>query len=377
MSEKGSNRVVPEWVDCQIHHRDLNNKAVVEQLIIPLCNDLDATSRGVYFMPHWLHGPHLRVCVQLKESGDLASIESIVRTRAQPWLTQNAFQSGLDHTRLLETHRRLAELEQEPGPVFPIYPDGTIVVSAQSDRSTVMGSKAAWDLLRQFYVASNRFVLRLVCDTSDRASKLTTAMDLMLGTAGSCSGVPIEVGFVSFRSHAEAFLSWWDEADGLRSRWDAHYRQHSAKLTKRISQIARGVNSDFGRDSIAPATSLPWYFDQWRDILGPYMNEASRLMSTGDMTMDPPWAGTRDPNKVRWLAARSPWHNLPRPTDTPVDAAWFDRYRLGLNYTYLTMTRFGISPVERFLLCHLIANAVEDIFDIKASDVILPLEGNR
>jgi hypothetical protein len=39
-----------------------------------------------------------------------------------------------------------------------------------------------------------------------------------------------------------------------------------------------------------------------------------------------------------------------------------------LNLTYLMLTRLGISPAERFLLCHLAANAVEDQYGVSAID---------
>jgi hypothetical protein len=41
-----------------------------------------------------------------------------------------------------------------------------------------------------------------------------------------------------------------------------------------------------------------------------------------------------------------------------------------LNYTYLHMTRLGITPTERFLLCHLAANAVEECYGVSAFELV-------
>jgi len=49
---------------------------------------------------------------------------------------------------------------------------------------------------------------------------------------------------------------------------------------------------------------------------------------------------------------------------------WFQCYRLMLNLLYLQLNRLGIRPIERYMLCHLAANTVEQLFNISAADLI-------
>jgi hypothetical protein len=49
----------------------------------------------------------------------------------------------------------------------------------------------------------------------------------------------------------------------------------------------------------------------------------------------------------------------------------FLRYRLMLNYTYLHLTRLGVPGLHRYLLCHLAANAVEEVYGVSALDLVL------
>ncbi|WP_345406501.1 hypothetical protein [Nonomuraea salmonea] len=35
-----------------------------------------------------------------------------------------------------------------------------------------------------------------------------------------------------------------------------------------------------------------------------------------------------------------------------------------LNYTYLHLTRLGLTPLDRFRTCHLLADAVEDVYGV-------------
>ncbi len=42
----------------------------------------------------------------------------------------------------------------------------------------------------------------------------------------------------------------------------------------------------------------------------------------------------------------------------------FLRYRVVLNYTYLHLTGLGLTPLDRFRACHLLANAVEEVYGV-------------
>jgi hypothetical protein len=48
----------------------------------------------------------------------------------------------------------------------------------------------------------------------------------------------------------------------------------------------------------------------------------------------------------------------------------FLRYRVLLNHTYLHVTRLGLTPVERFRVCHLAARAVEETYGVSAVDLM-------
>jgi hypothetical protein len=129
-----------------------------------------------------------------------------------------------------------------------------------------------------------------------KTSRLAGAFDLMVATAQVFSPDGITRGFVSFRSHAEAFLNAWPEGQDLRPHWDHHYTQPADALTAQVRTVVAEL--DGHADS----------------------------------------------------------------------AGEFFRYRLVLNYRHLHFTRLALTPAERFLLCHLTANAVEDSYGISAVD---------
>jgi hypothetical protein len=51
----------------------------------------------------------------------------------------------------------------------------------------------------------------------------------------------------------------------------------------------------------------------------------------------------------------------------------FLHYRMALNYTYLHLTRLGLVPMERFRAGHLLANAVEAVYDVSAVELVRDL----
>lgn len=53
---------------------------------------------------------------------------------------------------------------------------------------------------------------------------------------------------------------------------------------------------------------------------------------------------------------------------------WFHAYRLVLNLLYLHFGRLGIRPVQRYALCHMAANGVEELLGL---DAVAMLSGGR
>jgi hypothetical protein len=77
---------------------------------------------------------------------------------------------------------------------------------------------------------------------------------------------------------------------------------------------------------------------------------------------------------VRGKLAASPFHSAlerdQRRKQALYSDPWFQSYRLVLNLLYLHFNRLGLRPIDRFLLCHLAANAVEEAFKISAAEMV-------
>jgi len=263
--------------------------------------------------------------------------------------------ASLDAEALRSVHDRLADAERERGPRWPWLPDNSFHVAEYDPRLHTVGGMAAADLLADFYVATNELAFRMLDRVADGGSRLDPCFDLMVATAHAVPPAGLSSGFVSFRSHAEAYLAETGQADRLRAGWDRRYRELAPALRRRLTTVVEG------------GEAVPFVAD-WLAALRPLRDRAAALISSGAIDMSPPRT-VEEP-----VPLFSPFHDALVRGHAYVtevrDAAWFHGYRLVLNYLYLHMTRLGVPPAHRFLLCHLAANAAEEHLGFTALDLV-------
>jgi hypothetical protein len=218
------------------------------------------------------------------------------------------------------------------------------------------------DFLADFYVNTTELGFKMTEEVRG-PKRLAMSFDLMIATAHVLSGLDITRAFISFRSHAEGFLCTFPEGDGLRPAWDRHYRRHASALVSRVKAVVAAL--DEGRQGVP-------FVQDWIAALTPLRERAERLALDGVLTMHS-GSASGGAHAEDGAADRSPFHRSlhanPRWAKGE-SSPGFLGYRLMLNFTYLLLTRLGIAPTERFLLCHLAANAVEECYGISAFELI-------
>jgi hypothetical protein len=366
---------VRDWTSIHVYYYQ-DQDGLILDAVRPLLARLGEHGVRAYFERHWRQGPHLRLNIhatpQTVSTLVLPAVEEIVGgyLRAHPSV------ADLDPQRLLSLHERLAELETETGPLLPWYPDNSIQHAAYNGGASVLGSQQAVELLADFYVDSTPVAFQMIERVRQReTSRLAGAFDLMIATAQAFAPDGITRGFVSFRSHAEAFLNAWPEGQGLRPHWDRHYTQHADTLAARVRAVVVELDGQAG--SAGEAASV---IHHWVRTMTPFPQRAQQLLAAGlTLGLRPADDQEQQQHEQKWkdLSAQSPFHRalVANPYWAEIERAdWFLRYRLVLNYMYLHFTRLGLTPTERFLLCHLAANAVEDSYGISTMEHLISPE---
>jgi hypothetical protein len=344
--------VTSDWHSIHVYYYDADKDALILDGVRPLFRRLAGQVDTVSFTRHWRQGPHLRLNMFV----DIDTLHSVVRPAVDAvvgeFLANRPSRRLLDPGKELAAHRRLAELEEERGPLWPWYPDNSIRVAAYDRREEVVGGPAMADLLADFQARTTQFAFRAIEATAG-VGRRALAFDLMIATAHAFARGGLANGFLSFRSHAESFLHVFAEAHRLRNVWDAHYRAHAAEFVERLGVVTTALDQGALGD--------------WVRALEPYRAKAAALLRSGELRL--PFAGS-----VPAGAELSSFHQaLYEHPQWPATLAsvGFQQYRLVLNLTYLCLTRIGITPVERFFLSHMAANAAEDTYGVSAVDLII------
>lgn len=352
------------WNGADVHYHAGDPDALILDSVRPLFAAVGDQVDGAYFLRHWKRGPHVRLRFDSTPEIFGAVVRPALQRIVGDYLAAHPAADIPDPASLMPLHQRLAELERESGPLTPWHPNNSIQPAEDEPRSEIMGGVDAADLVSDFYAATTDLTFEMIAHAHRaNASRMGIAFDLMIATAHAFSDGGIRTGFVSFRSHAEAFLDGYREGRRLRPMWDRHYEEKAAIFAHRVPAILASLD---GRGSVP-------FVREWTAALTPIRERAAALVAEDRLSLNAPWVNPDGSERARpagqsafnqALHRNENWLNEIQPT------AWFTIYRVVLNCTYLHLTRIGISPAERFLLCHLAANAVEDAYGVSAREMI-------
>ncbi|GAA3346694.1 hypothetical protein GCM10020358_58660 [Amorphoplanes nipponensis] len=344
------------WHSIHVAYHDESLDDLVVDGVWPLFTALGPDVPARYLVRHWRRGPHLRLNLRTGGADLPAAVRSATWRIVGGYLADHPSTRVLDSGRFRELHRRLARLENDPGPTEPWYDNNTLRAAPYEP-----GLGGVWT---DFHVATAELTFRMTDQVRRARGRLSLAYDLLIATAHRLSGRSLVEGFPSFRSHAEGFLTGFPEGPGMRARWDDHFARHADQLVDRARSVVAAL------DGGGPGVAL---VDEWTRVLAEVQQRARRDIEAGRLSLDDPEPGRYDPG-LRPLPDVSAFHRTLMADDRSwADmraATWFQAYRFALNCLYLQLTKLGVTPVERFMLCHLAADAVEAGYGVTALEVL-------
>jgi hypothetical protein len=356
----------PTWRAVHVYYYDEDKDGLLLDAVRPLLRRIAGDVQSAYFVRHWRYGPHVRIPIRATPSAFRSVVEPAVTDIVEGYLARRPSTASLppEHV-LLPMHERLAEMELEAGPLRPLAPDNSITFTEHDRRLRTLDGDVGSDLLAEFYAATNDLAFAMLEEIRDGRTRELVSLSLMLAMAHSFGGgAGIARGFVSFRSHSEAFLHGSSDPEGIRTRFDRQYQANAGALTALVWSVLDTVD---GRADAVP------FANEWVAALRPFWIRSEPLVRSGQLRL-----ASVAPGDDGGIAARrldsSPMHRLMFGSDRfrrlVFDDPRFTRYRLVLNYTYLHLARLGIMGYARFRLCHLAANAVEDALGVSALKIV-------
>lgn len=344
----------PTWHAAHIYYYEPDKTALLLDAVRPLLRRLPPA----HVLRHWRQGPHLRLNVRTDPLTWSRTVRPDIEQHIGAYLRAHPSTARPDSTALLARHRLLAELEQERGPLTPWFPDNTIQYVPYDNRLHVLGEWEAADLLTSFYTDSTPLLFQMLEHARNGHDSITLiALGLMLANTVTALP-PITRGYVSYRSHSEGFIAGCSNPAAVRADFDAYYQEHWEKLTDRVRSTI---------DTLQGRGAVP-FVRGWAHLMSIYKQRATPLIAEGKLIRPLVFdeeAASRFPSELhRLMFGNRAYH------EAVFGNPAFSRYRLLINYTYLQINRLGLTPPQRFRLCHLAANAVEDVYHTNAIEAV-------
>ncbi|MFE2377012.1 thiopeptide maturation pyridine synthase [Streptomyces sp. NPDC059398] len=371
----------PQWRAAHIAYFGDDTDQLILDAVRPVIERCAGHAESAYVLRHWRRGPHLRLVVRATPAVFAGLVVPAVSELVGGALrTRPSTAAPLDEAALLPLHRRLAAAEREPGPLTPFYPDNSITWEEHDRRVDVLGCPVGADELALFYQRTNDLLFEHLESVAAGLPRETLALRLMLATAHTLCRHPqdpsVRRGFVSFRSHAEGYLS--TVGPGVRDAFEQRYAANSALLTAQVRAVVAAFDAPVTEPG-APDTGaaaepgLSAALHRWVGAIDPLGSRWTGLYEAGEIPEAEIPAD--EENGLGELLTASPLHRAISGSPTYKEMMYRDprflRYRLMLNYTYLHLSRLGLPGLTRYLLCHLAANAVEEVYGVSALELVL------
>lgn len=342
------------WHRIDVAYHDPACDHVILDAVWPLFSRISDVARRRYLVRHWLRGPHLELHIDCPDTA-IEPVWDEANDVIGEYLRRHPSRHAVDPDRLLALHEHLAAAERVDEPLTPLYPDNTLHRVRPRSRVHVLGSRRAEELLSDFHASATGPAFDALEEVRRGESRLAVGLDLVLAATHAFADGTIADGFVSLRSHAEAFLANLTDPDRTRASWNRQYARLADMLRARVRAVTGAVDGDH---TLAPAAA------GWVGLLREYEHAGKELIDGGLLTFgDEQAAGEPDTSFHRALRENDRWDEVERSTP-------FRTFRLLLNFTYLQLSRLGVTGIERSLLCHLAADAVEDEFGVSALDIV-------
>jgi hypothetical protein len=362
-----------EWQAVRVAYFDDDKQALI---LGPLqaATQLLAERFGIaqsLLLPHWKFGPHVDIVFRCPPERLRTEVLPALRGLIEPWLVLHPSTTALEPQAYEALSRQIGASELEPGPYLPLLADNSITVAPYRP-SRALPLPELQDSKERFLAASlapTLALLRLKSEDSD--SFLLTLAAMMGMAAGTYEAGGFDRGYFSFRSHAEFFFAAYDQQGRLRQRFDAL----GLRLQQRLDAMLAAVRE--GRLEQVPLDA-PWrgVLRSWRSALEATAERHRQVVREHYDTL---LADQTLSQLAREVYTATPQRHRIESTQTSAMGVAFATadglriqrspefiaYRNTVNFFYLLLPILGVSPQQKFCLCHLVAGSAERLSGIR------------
>jgi len=353
-----------------VYYQD-RKAALLRECVVPLAIELSEhpAVQRVYVERHWLHGPHVRICVRAESSAIREEVERGVLPRLRAWLEQHPSTTVIEPERYMALSHTLGTRELVRPPYEPLWKDNTVFIGEHSAREDLLGNAKVVDATEAFYGNALRPVLAFLQAVGDNdGARLSHGMHLLTMMAASYPRGGLFPGHLSLRSHLEDYLFEQDRQGRLRAAFAQRYERVRPAVLEALGKLS----ADLSQGRYTGGEPL---LQQWGAFFERSMAEALELARGRHIVEDPTPLMQAAAERVNAEAQKkwefgdqrdySEFHTVLRGfnfLEERVDVVEFSAYRWQLNLLYSVLTLLDISPLERWYINYVIAESIQVLF---------------
>lgn len=357
------------WHVIRVAYFEKNKTNIVLNGIQPALSHLENDNMiRCYITRHWKFGPHIDICIQVKNTDLFKQDYNTFSQQLAKWLVLNPSTTVLDEQQYNALSVRLGKAELDAGPYKPLLKNNSITLSPYDNPIELFGGEGMLQVKQNFQHQFKDFLFPLLEIKQQSHTKfIDTLVEMFACIANTYSFEKIKKGHLSLRSHVEYFLANYDKNDQLKNKLDSLQQQHSEAADKSLHRTI----FEFNQLSFYKGNES--FFRDW--VL---MIFNARAQITDEVLNN--FAQIQNPNRINDYAQK---HIAKGPDDKyiPKQGKFFDKfsekdrdslfskpefiiYRTLVNQFYVSLLSLGVSPVEKHLLCEIVSKATERYFDL-------------
>ncbi len=359
-----------QWTILRVAYFDRQNAAVLTDCVATVVSQAQQNPafHRCFASRHWLFGPHIDIYLAYPDPVAAAPALQQWQQQISGWLNANPSLVVLDESQYLAQSKLLGEAELLAGPYEPLLQDNSVTqVEYQPDVALLRDIELvklkedychqmmpiAFDLLRLKQQDKTAFLLKLA------------EMLAIVGHTFAFEG--LKRGHLSLRSHLEFFLANRDPSGKLRQ----HYQQQELQYRTQMDLLLQRLHHQ--------TASLQFYREQdpllasWTQLVHQLKSQVTDIvlrkydLMRGQQHFDQ-LANQRmdvDTNDQPYFKQGQFFELMySQGSDSIMSSREFLIYRTMVNHFYVSLPLLGVSPLDKHLLCALIADASERYYQI-------------
>jgi|GEM_PF-6144876 len=359
-----------QWIILRVAYFDRQNQSVLTECISPVIQHAQqsGTFQRCFASRHWLYGPHIDIYFAYQQPKAAEQQLQQYEQQIAGWLAQNPSRMSLDVAQYLAQSAKLGEAELIAGPYGPLLTDNSVSRVAYQPDVELLRGPAMVQMKEDYCHQMMPIAIDLLqLKQQDKHAFLLKLAEMLAIVAHTFAFDGIKRGHLSLRSHLEFFLANHDPQGKLRQ----HYQQQDQHFASAMDNALQRVHQQF---------SALTFYQQLDPLLAAWCQLVHRLkgqacdvvLNNYQQLADPSHFDDVANNRVALDLQGQPYFQqgaffelmYKQGADNILTSRQFMIYRTMVNQFYYSFLLLGVSPLEKHLLCALVANATERFYQI-------------